>query len=257
MTKRRIIKSGCLLLLALLVAVGWLIFLQKPGIDPRQLQAAYLKEAQRLYRHEILSLYQPPQEAFTPNGINILKRIQQRYSPVFLPYLVMGATPVQPDVLYNPWFDVFVLIEGSEGLINSVVLASSLGAGQIPQLQVERDFWREIHRRHQIAKVATFSNPRLFDGTPQVLLEMRNLTNHYHWPSRIRLTDAKVSFDLYIQRRNQAIYCSPLEPGTFVVFNVADERLRTNVIALPPYSTKTVERAIQGKSLAKAHPPGE
>src|SRR6266542_2288455 len=106
MTKRRIIKGGCLLLLALLVAGGWLVWRHKPGIDPKQLQAAYLREAQRLYRHEILSLYQPPQEAFTPNGISVLKRVQQRYSLVFVPYLVMGSTPVQPDVLYNPWFDV-------------------------------------------------------------------------------------------------------------------------------------------------------
>lgn len=247
MTKRRIIKSACLVLLVLLVAGGWLICHQKTGIDPRQLHAAYLKETQRLYRHEMLSLYYPPEEAFTPNGISILKRIQQKYSGVFLPYLVMGATPVQPDVFYNPWFDLFVLIEDSDGLINSVVLASSLGAGQTPQLQVERDFWREIYRRHQIAKLATFSAPRPFDGMPHVLLEMRNLTNDYHWPSRIRLTDAKVPFDLYIQRRNQAIYCTPLEPGTFVVFNVAGDRLHTNVIALPPYATTTIERTIQGK----------
>lgn len=247
MTKRRLIKGGCLLLLASLVTAGWLIFRQKPGIDPKQLQAACLKEAQRLYRHEMLSLYHPPEEAFTPNGISVLKRIQQNYSNVFLPYLVMGSTPIQPDVFYNPWFDLFVLIEDSDGLINSVVLASSLGAGQTPQLQVEQDFWRQIYRRYQIAKLATFSTPRPFNGIPQVLLEMRNLTNDYHWPPRIRLTDAKAPFDLYIQRRNQAVYCTPLEPGTFVVFNVAGDRLHTNVIALPPYATKTIERRLQGK----------
>jgi hypothetical protein len=216
----------------------------------------YFKEVQRLYHHEILSLYQPPEEAFTPNGITLLKRIQQKYSSVFVSYLVMGSTPVQPDVLYNPWFDMFLLVEDFDGLINSVVLASSLAAGQTPQLQVEREFWREIYKRHQSAKLATFSNPRPFNGVPQVLLEMRNLTNDYHWPPRIRLTNAKVPFDLYLQRRNQAIYCTPLEPGTFVVFNVAGERLRTNVIALPPYSTKTVERALQGKSGAKNTIPG-
>lgn len=211
----------------------------------QQLKAEYTRAAQRLYRHEILSLYQPPEEAFTPHGIQLLRRIQELYSPVFLPYLVMGSVPVQPDVLYNPWFDLFILVEDSDGEINSVGLASSLAAGQSPQLQVQEKFWQELYRRYPVAQMATFSRPKAFADTGRVLLEMRNLTNRFGWPSRVQLTSARVTFELYLQRPAQAIYCSPTEPGTYVVFNCYNDRLHTNVVALAPYQVRQVERLIE------------
>ena len=211
----------------------------------QQLKAEYTRAAQRLYRHEILSLYQPPEESFTPHGIQLLRRIQELYSPVFLPYLVMGSVPVQPDVLYNPWFDLFILLEDSDGEINSVGLASSLAAGQAPQLQVQERFWQELYRRYPVAQMATFSRPKAFENTGRVILEMRNLTNRFGWPGRVQLSGARVSFELYLQRPAQAIYCSPTEPGTYVVFNYYNDRLHTNVMALAPYHVRQVEKLIE------------
>lgn len=214
-------------------------------LTQQQLKAEYTRAAQRLYRHEILSLYKPPEEAFTPHGLQLLRRIQELYSPVFLPYLVMGSVPVQPDVLYNPWFDLFILVEDSEGEINSVGLASSLAAGQAPQLQVQERFWQELYRRYPVAQMATFSRPKAFENTGRVMLEMRNLTNRFGWPGRVQLSGARVSFELYLQRPAQAIYCSPTEPGTYVVFNYYNDRLHTNVMALAPYHVRQVEQLIE------------
>src|ERR1035438_6559542 len=150
-------------------------------LTEQQLKAEYTRAAQRLYRHEILSLYRPPEEAFTPHGLQLLRRIQELNSAVFLPYLVMGSVPVQPDVLYNPWFDLFILVEDSDGEINSVGLASSLAAGQSPQLQVQEKFWQELYRRYPVAQMATFAHPKTFENTSRVILEMRNLTNRFGW----------------------------------------------------------------------------
>lgn len=213
--------------------------------DRLQLKAAYNKATQRLYRHEILSLYQPPEEAFTPHGLQLLHQIQRLYSPVFLPYLAMGSVPVQPDVLYNPWFDLFILVEDSECQINSVVLTSSRGSDQSPQLTVKENFWQEIYRRYQLARMASFSSPKAFDETDRVILELRNLTNRFGWPAQVRLPDAGIPFDLYIQRPTQAIYCTPIEPGTYVVFNYHEDRLHTNVVALPPYGVREVEKLVE------------
>jgi len=104
--------------------------------------------------------------------------------------------PLQPDVLYNPWFDLFILVEDSDGEINSVGLASSLAAGQAPQLQVQEKFWQELYRRYPVAQMATFAHPKTFENTSRVILEMRNLTNRFGWPSRVQLTHARVSFEL-------------------------------------------------------------
>lgn len=217
---------------------------RKP-VSKQQLKAAYNKAAQRLYRHEILSLYHPPEEAFTPHGLQLLHQIQSRYSPVFLPYLVMGSVPVQPDVLYNPWFDLFILVEDSDGQINSVVLASSRSPDQSPQLAVKDKFWQEIYRRYQVARMASFSSPKPFDETDLTIFELRNLTNRFGWPSRVQLSDARISFELYLQRPTQAIYCTPTEPGTYVVFNYHSDRLHTNVVALPPYTVREAEKLVE------------
>src|SRR5690349_20779115 len=135
----RIVVALSALCAAVILGV-WLLPAPKT-VGKQQLKAAYNTAAQRLYRHELLSLYRPPVEAFTPHGLKLLHQIQSFYSPVFLPYLVMGSVPVQQDVLYNPWFDLFILIEDSDGQINSVVLASSRGSEQIPQLAVTEKFW--------------------------------------------------------------------------------------------------------------------
>ena len=100
-------KRAKILLLALgglAIALFLLLWLMPAPrtLTQQQLKAEYTRAAQRLYRHEILSLYKPPEEAFTPHGLQLLRRIQELYSPVFLPYLIMGSVPVQPDVLYNP-----------------------------------------------------------------------------------------------------------------------------------------------------------
>ena len=47
MTKRRIVKSGCLFMLALLMAVGWLIW-RLDAINPKQLRAMYFKRSEAL-----------------------------------------------------------------------------------------------------------------------------------------------------------------------------------------------------------------
>lgn len=231
------------------VVAGLILFLclppERPGVTSQQLKVTYNKAAQRLYRHEILSLYRPPEEAFTPHGLQLLRQIQSLYSPVFLPYLVMGSVPVQPDVLYNPWFDLFILVEDSDGQINSVVLASSRSPDQKPQFAVKEQFWQEIYRRYQMAQMASFSGPKPFDETDRAIFELRNLTNQFGWPSRVQLSDARVSFDLYLQRHTQAIYCTPTEPGTYVVFNFHDNRLHTNVVALPPYVVREVEKRVE------------
>lgn len=238
-----------ILLMLSAVAVAAILLLRLPPapqtVTNRQLKAAYDKAAQRLYRHEILSLYHPPEEAFTPHGLQLLHQIQSRYSPVFLPYLVMGSVPVQPDMLYNPWFDLFILVEDSDGQINSTVLASSRSPDQSPQLAVKDKFWQEIYRRYQVARMASFSSPKRFDETDLTIFELRNLTNRFGWPSRVQLSDARISFDLYLQRPTQAIYCTPTEPGTYVVFNFHDNRLHTNVVALAPYGVREVERRVE------------
>lgn len=238
------------ILLASSAVVAALILLVRSSPSPKpvskqQLKAAYNKAAQRLYRHEILSLYHPPEEAFTPHGLQLLHQIQSRYSPVFLPYLVMGSVPVQPDVLYNPWFDLFILVEDSDGQINSVVLASSRSPDQSPQLAVKDKFWQEIYRRYQVARMASFSSPTPFDETDLTIFELRNLTNRFGWPSRVQLSDARISFELYLQRPTQAIYCTPTEPGTYVVFNYHSDQLHTNVVALPPYTVREAEKLVE------------
>ncbi|HVM47973.1 MAG TPA: hypothetical protein VMU04_08095 [Candidatus Acidoferrum sp.] len=240
------IKILLLVLAGLAIAVFLLVWLVPPPqpVNRRQPKAAYTRAAQRLYRHEILSLYQPPEEAFTSHGLRLVRRIQALYSPFFLPYLVTGSVPVQPDVLYNPWFNLFLLIEDSDGDINSVVLASSLAAGQTPQLQVHEKFWQELYRRYAVAQMATFSTPIPFENTGRAMLEMRNLTNRFGWPPRVRMGTGQATFDLYIQRPAQAIYCTPTEPGTYLVFSYHDGRLHTNVMALPPYHVKEVERRV-------------
>lgn len=242
--RMRILSVGFLLVL-FSAAAGWLAFHKAPPADPGQARAAYFKEAQRLYRHELLSMYQPPEEIFTPQGRAALKKVQRLYSPCYLAYLAMGSSPVQPDVLYNPWFDVFVLIQDSDGLINNIVLASSLGAGETPQLKLQQGFWQEVYRRYTIARLATFRSPRPFDGTAGVIQELCNLTNHYHWPPRVRLMNNPHHFDLYLQRPDQAVYATPVEPGTYVVFNVAGDRLHTNILALPPPATRLVEKILR------------
>jgi hypothetical protein len=93
--------------------------------------------------------------------------------------------------------------------------------------------------------MASFSSPKPFEETDRVILELRNLTNRFGWPPRVQLSDARVSFDLYLQRPTQAIYCTPTEPGTYVVFNYHDHRLHTNVVALPPYGVKEVEKLVE------------
>lgn len=228
------------------IIAGCAIWLQpvRRGAPGPNLKVAYRRASQRLYRHELLSLYHPPEEAFTPHGLQLLHRIQDGYSPVFLPYLVMGAVPIQPDVLYNPWFDLFILIEDVDGQINSILLASSRGSDQQPQLTVAERFWQEVYRRYQVAQMASFACPRPFDESAQVILELRNLTNQCGWPPQVQFADAGVAFDLYLQRPAQAIYCSPIEPGTYVVFNYHHDRLHTNVVALPPYSVRQLEKTI-------------
>jgi hypothetical protein len=213
----------------------------------KQLDSALQRGVQRLYRHEILSLYDPPAEAFTEDGYSQLRQIQTSHSKVFIPYLVSGATLAQPDVLYNPFFDLFILLEDREGLINSIVLASSLSGGQTPLKDVKGDYWQQMYRRYQVARLTTFTSPRPFSDFPYINLQLRNLTNQYSWPARIPLTTAKVPFDLYLQQPGQAVYCTSLEPGAYVIFNVVSNRLRTNLMVLPPYGVYQVQRQIQDK----------
>lgn len=231
------------------VAIALVLLLRlSPGpqtVTSQQLKAAYDKAARRLYRHEVLSLYDPPEEVFTPHGLQLLHQIQNLYSPLFVPYIVMGSVPVQPDVLYNPWFDLFILVEDFDGHINSVLLASSRSSEQSPQLEVTEKFWQEIYRRYQVAQMTSFASPKPFDETARVILELRNLTNQFGWPARVQLPDAGIPFELYIQRPTQAIYCNPIEPGTYLVFNYHDDRLHTNVVSLPPYAVKEVEKQVE------------
>jgi hypothetical protein len=233
-------------LVGVVIIVGCVIWLlpARHSTSVPNLKAAYRRAAQRLYRHELLSLYHPPEEAFTPHGLQLLHRVQDLYSPVFLPYLVTGAVPIQPDVLYNPWFDLFILVEDVDGQINSVLLASSRGSDQQPQLAVTERFWQEIYRRYQVAQMASFANPKPFDENDQAILELRNLTNQCGWPAQVQFAHAGATFDLYLQRPAQAVYCSPIEPGTYVVFNYHDDRLYTNVVSLPPYSVRQLEKTI-------------
>ena len=238
----RVLLASSTAIIALMLVV-WLLPAPKT-VTRQQLKTAYYKAAQRLYRHEILSLYHPPEEAFTSHGLQLLRQIQGLYSPVFVPYLVMGSVPVQPDVFYNPWFDLFILVEDDDGQINSIVLASSRGSDQDPQLAIKEKFWQEVYRRYQVAQMASFSSPKPFEQTGRVILELRNLTNRFGWPPRLQMSDARVSFDLYLQRPTQAIYCTPTEPGTYIVLNYHDHRLHTNVVALLPYGVRNVEQLV-------------
>jgi hypothetical protein len=249
MTKRaKRVLSVCLVLLVVLVLMAF--FAPKPkGPTRQQLQSqldqSFHREVQRLYRHEILALYDPPAEAFTSAGYRQIQDIQANYSKVFLPYLVSGAAIVQPDVLWNPYFDMFILVQDANGLINSVVLASSLRGGGTPQRDVQGDYWQEMYRRYQIAQLATFTHPTPYADFSYVILQMRNLTNRYHWPARLPLTTARIPFDLYIQQPDQAIYCTTIEPGAYVIFNVVNNKLRTNVMDLPPFVVYQTQRKLQ------------
>ena len=228
---KRIIKRVLWFGVALLVLLILLrVLLPKPKMPTREelrrhLTESYHKNVQHLYHHEMLALYDPPAEGFTPAGYRLLQDIQARYSKAFLPYLIAGSAIVQQDVLWNPYFDLFILVQDSDGLINSVVLASSLSGSQVPQKDVQEDYWAEIYS--------------------YIFLEMQNLTNKYHWPARLRLTKGRIPFDLYIQQQNQAIYTTPLEPGAYVVFNVVSNKLRTNVMDLPPYVVYQTQRTLQ------------
>jgi hypothetical protein len=219
------------------------------GPSRQQLQSrldqSYHREVQRLYRQEVLALYDPPAEAFTSEGYKLIRQIQNDYSKVFLPYLVSGATIVQQDVLWNPYFDMFILIEDSDGLINNVVLATSLTGGQTPQKDVRGDYWQQMYRRYQIAQLVSFNRPTPYNDFTYVILQMRNLTNRLHWPSRISLTTGHIPFDLYIQQANQAVYCTPVEPGAYVIFNVVSNRLHTNIMDLPPFMVYSTQRKVQ------------
>jgi hypothetical protein len=248
---KRIIKRVLWFGVALLVLLILLrVLLPKPKMPTREelrrhLTESYHKNVQHLYHHEMLALYDPPAEGFTPAGYRLLQDIQARYSKAFLPYLIAGSAIVQQDVLWNPYFDLFILVQDSDGLINSVVLASSLSGSQVPQKDVQEDYWAEIYRRYQIAMLATFTHPKIYTDFSYIFLEMQNLTNKYHWPARLRLTKGRIPFDLYIQQQNQAIYTTPLEPGAYVVFNVVSNKLRTNVMDLPPYVVYQTQRTLQ------------
>ena len=250
MTRRA--KRACIIvplaLLALLVLLG--LFPPKPkGPSREQLQSrlnqAYHKEVQRLYRQEILALYNPPAEAFTPAGYKLIRRIQGDYSKLFLPYLVSGATIVQQDVLWNPYFDMFILVEDSDGLINNVVLATSLTGGQTPQRNLRSDYWQQMYQRYQIAQIASFNRTTPYQDFTCAILQMRNLTNRFHWPARIFPSAAHTPFDLYIQQADQAIYCTPVEPGAYVIFNVVSNQLHTNVMDLPPFTVYATQKQVQ------------
>ena len=67
--KKRV-KILLLALGGLAIALCLLLWLMPAprSLTQQQLKAEYTRAAQRLYRHEILSLYQPPEEAFTPHG---------------------------------------------------------------------------------------------------------------------------------------------------------------------------------------------
>ena len=213
----------------------------------QQLDLQLHKQVQRLYWHELLGLYNPPEEIFTPQGYTLLKSIQSRYSPLFLPYLVRGSAVVQQDVLWNPFFDMYILIENKDGLINSVVLASSLSGGQTKQRDIANGFWREIYARYQVALIANFANVKPYSDISYPIAHLQNLTNQYHWPVRIQVLKGKVPFDLYIQQKNQAIYCSPLEPGTYLVYNIISNKIHKTALALPPYTTLALQHSIQEK----------
>lgn len=242
--RRRRFRLGVILLICLGLLAG-LILVPPPHIEESpEWQVRLQQQAQRYYWHELLSLYQPPEEIFTPAGLALLRRIQQRHSEAFLPYLVSGSALLAENVFYNPWFDFFVLIHDEGGLIGSIVLASALPPDQAPQLEVRTNFWRTIYRRYQLARQAGFSDPRPVEDLSLPARELLNLANQLAWPSRLHFTPADTAFDLYLQRLNQSIYCTPTEPGTYVVLSVVDGNLRTNVLVLPPYAVRLLERQL-------------
>ena len=220
-----------------------------PGPTKEQIQqhlrTAFTSELQRIYRHEILALYEPPSEIFTPDGLKLFKSIQTSYSKFFIPYLISGATLIQPDVYWNPFFDLYLLVEDKEGLINSILVVSSLTGGQPPQRDIEASYWQQMYRRYEVAKLTTFTKPNRYTDMAYPILQLRNLTHQWGWPSRIPLTSARIPFDLYIQQPDQAIYCNPIEPGTYVIFNVNSNKLQTNVMSLPPYAVYQTQNQLQ------------
>ena len=42
---------------------------------------------------------------------------------------------------------MFILVEDSNGLINNVVLATSLTGGQTPQRNLRSDYWQQMYQR--------------------------------------------------------------------------------------------------------------
>lgn len=214
----------------------------------KQILDSYLhKKIQRSYRQLILALYEPPAEAFTPAGYNLLKQIQGSYSPLFIPYLIRGSTIVQPDVFWNPFFDMYILVGDKDGLIDSITLASSLTGGQTPQRDVQVNFWKEIYQRYQTALIASFSSITPYKDLSYPILQIRNLTNNYIWPKRIPISKAKTPFDLYIQQEDQAIYCTPVEPGAYIIFNISDGKLHTNMLCLPPFVVQNMRDVLQSQ----------
>ena len=211
-----------------------------------KLRSDYNKQVLRMYRQTVLSLYDPPTEAFTPNGYALMMTIQKNYSKTFLPYLVMGSTPVHPDVLYNPFFDVLILIKDSDGLIDGVALSSSLSGDQVPQRELTYNYWTQFYKRYLDIKAANVSSIREFHGFDYIVAQMRNMTNKYHWPGRLYLT-AKHPFDLYIQQPLSAIYCSSIEPGAYVMFNIANNSIKTNIMALQPFQVEDMVKRTQAK----------
>jgi hypothetical protein len=201
----------------------------------------------------ILALYDPPAEAFTPDGYNLIHQIQGSYSTLFIPYLIRGSTAVQPDVYWNPFFDMYILVSDKDGLIDSIVLASSLNGGETPQRDVKSSFWKEMYLRYQRTMIASFGNVTPYDNLSYPILQLRNLTNNYGWPVRIPISKAKTPFDLYIQQPNQAIYCTPVEPGAYIIFNIVDGRLHTNMFVLPPFAVEKMKDVLQSKIQEKSN----
>lgn len=239
--KRKIL----LVAITLLATLSLIVLLprhKRPTLTKAEIAATLKRTENQLYRQEILCLYHPPDEVFTANGLEVFRTIQREYSSLFLPYLLIGATPVQPDVFYNPFFDLYVLVKDSEGLIDSIIVISSITPDQVPQMQIKENFWQEMLKRFQIAEMNTFSDPKLLKDLSLPIVELRNLTNDYGWPAQIELTDAKAKFNLYIQRPNQGIYCSTLEPGAFFIMNVVSNQLKTNILYLPPYTVRAMEK---------------
>src|ERR1035441_5357343 len=90
MTKRakKVFIAVPLAILALLVLM--VVLPPRPkGPSRQQLQShldqSYHREVQRLYRQEVLALYDPPAEAFTSEGYKLIRQIQNDYSKMFLP----------------------------------------------------------------------------------------------------------------------------------------------------------------------------